>query len=131
MSKSAKEVAIEFIQAINSHSPDALAGLMTENHCFVDSTGANHQGREQMRGGWGYYFSMFPDYHMVVETSIESGSVAALFGKASGTHSAGGPDDHWEIPFAIRAVVESGKVQEWRVYADNHVVYQILERNRG
>ena len=133
-SQSAKEVALEFVRRIETHSPEALAELMSENHCFIDSTGRKFEGREQMRGGWGTYFSMFPDYQMTVESSIESGDVAALFGTARGTHAVAGElraENRWEIPLAIRAVVESGKVQEWRVYADNHIVFEIMSRNRG
>jgi len=54
------QVAREFIQNINGHSPDALAQSMTEDHCFVDSTGGRSQGKEKMRKGWAGYFSMFP-----------------------------------------------------------------------
>lgn len=126
------DIALEFVRRINEHSPDRLADLMTESHTFIDSTGKRFEGREQMRHGWGGYFSMFPDYQMTVESSIESGNVAALFGSARGTYAVHGEmsdENRWEIPFAIRAVTASGKVHEWRVYADNHVVFEILARH--
>jgi len=125
------QVAREFIQNINGHSPDALAQSMTEDHCFVDSTGGRSQGKEKMRKGWAGYFSMFPDYEMTVDSSVESGGIAILFGIARGTYAVNGelrPENRWEIPFAIRAVVAEGKVREWRVYADNHVVHEIMAR---
>jgi ketosteroid isomerase-like protein len=127
------QVALNFVQQINAHSPDALAQLMTENHSFIDSTGRKIEGKEQMRGGWASYFSMFPDYRMAVESSIESGEIAALFGVARGTYAVAGKlheENRWEIPFAVRAIVSAGKVQQWRVYADNHVVFEILSRER-
>jgi ketosteroid isomerase-like protein len=133
-SSSPTQVALDFIQHINGHSPDALAQSMTENHCFIDSTGRKVEGREQMRGGWGGYFSMFPDYEMTVESSVESGGIAVVFGVARGTFAVAGqlrPENRWEMPFAVRATVASGKVQEWRVYADNHVVFEIMSRNKG
>jgi limonene-1,2-epoxide hydrolase len=37
------------------------------------------------------------------------------------------PENHWEITLAIRAFVEDGLVTEWRVYADNEPVRQILK----
>ena len=51
-SQNSKQAALEFIQCINGHSPEALAELMAENHCFIDSTGQKVEGREQMRAGW-------------------------------------------------------------------------------
>jgi len=32
-----KEVAVSFVEAINSHDVDRLCGLMTENHTFIDA----------------------------------------------------------------------------------------------
>jgi hypothetical protein len=131
---SAARVAVDFVQHINGHSPDRLKTMMTENHSFIDSTGRRFEGRETMGGGWAHYFSMFPDYEIVVESSIQDGNVVALFGTAKGTYAVKGeirPENHWEIPVAIRAVIESGKVNEWRVYADNHIVFEIMSRNSG
>ena len=128
----ATDIALEFVRRINDHSPDLLADLMTEGHTFIDSTGKRFEGRDLMRQGWKSYFSMIPDYKITVESGVENGDLAALFGTAQGTCAVNGVilvENRWEIPFAVRAVIASGKVQEWRVYADNHPVYEILGRH--
>ena len=129
----ATDIALDFVSRINDHSPETLADLMTPDHTFVDSTGKKFEGRDQMQHGWASYFSMFPDYQMRVESSMESGEVVALFGWARATCTVSGEtseENRWEIPFAIRAVVTSQKLREWRVYADNHPVSEILARCR-
>jgi hypothetical protein len=39
------------------------------------------------------------------------------------------PENKWRISAAWRAVVEAGLVKEWRVYADNKPVYDILAKS--
>ena len=36
MQKTALDVVLGFVEAINRHDVDRLAALMTEDHCFVD-----------------------------------------------------------------------------------------------
>jgi ketosteroid isomerase-like protein len=127
------QLVMQFFQYINKHSPDDLAGLMSERHQFVDSLGSKVEGRESMRDGWIHYFSMFPDYEMKVEETMAQGHVVAAFGTARGTFQVEGklpPENHWEIPFAVRAVVESNRISQWQVYADNHPVMEIISHNR-
>jgi hypothetical protein len=54
-----------------------------------------------------------------------------VFGAAGGTIAANGrllPGNKWRTPAAWLAVVESGLVKEWRVYADNKPVYDIVAK---
>ena len=60
------------------------------------------------------------------EEIFASGNVVAAFGSAGGTING----NKWEIPAAWRAVVRDGLVQEWRIYADNKPVYDILAKPR-
>jgi hypothetical protein len=56
-----------------------------------------------------------------------------VFGAAGGTIAAGGklpPQNEWRTPAAWLAVVESGLVKEWRVYADNKPVYDIVAKSK-
>ena len=55
--------------------------------------------------------------------------MVGLFGTAQGTYSVNGKlvsENHWEIPAAWKAVVQGGRVSEWRVYADNEPVWKIM-----
>jgi len=118
------ETVLEFMERINQRDTDQLAELMTEDHVFVDSLGNQIRGREKMRGGWRGYFSMCPDYWVSHEQILQNGSTVAVFGAAGGTIK-GTP---WRTPAGWMAVVEKGLVKEWRVYADNKPVYEILAK---
>jgi ketosteroid isomerase-like protein len=129
MQKTALDVVLGFVEAINRHDVDGLVALMTEDHCFVDGLGQKVRGRERMEKGWVGYFGRFPDYSIKLDQTLSRGNVVALFGTAQGTHSVNGnlpPENHWEIPAAWKAVVHRGRVSEWRVYADNEPVWKIV-----
>ena len=105
----------QFVACINAG--DVAAALMTEDHRFLDATGAIHAGREAMIQGWRHYFEGFPDYRIEMEDAIAQENHVALFGWASGSFQ-GNPERAWRIPGAWRAVVSDGRIAEWRVYAD-------------
>lgn len=125
------EIVLEFMDRINKRDVDQLSQLMTEDHLFVDSLGQMVHGREKMRGGWRAYFAFCPDYWVSHEEILQNGNLVAVFGVAGGTISAGGKllaENKWRIPASWLAVVENGLVKEWRVYADNKPVYEIMAR---
>ena len=104
---------------------------MTEDHVFIDSLGHSVQGREKMRAGWKDYFTLCPDYWVSHEEILQSGNLVAVFGSAGGTIAARGelpPQNKWRTPAAWLAVVEKGLVKEWKVYADNKPVYDIMAK---
>jgi ketosteroid isomerase-like protein len=130
MTNSPESVARAFVRAINRQDVDGLTALMALDHRFVDSLGNAVEGREKMRSGWTGYFRMFPDYTVTIDETYCDGPVAVLLGVAHGTYAPNGdlkPENHWEITLAIRAFVEDGLVTEWRVYADNEPVRQIIK----
>ncbi len=118
------ETVLAFLNAINQDDPDKLAKLMTEDHVFIDALGNSVRGREKMRAGWRGYFAMCPDYRVSHEDIFHNGNTVAVFGSAGGTISA----NKWQTPAAWRAVVHDGLIQEFRVYADNKPVYDILAK---
>lgn len=129
MTESPIAVVTAFVRAISRQDTDALADLMTPDHRFIDSLGNVVEGREKMRAGWTGYFRMVPDYTLAVEESYADGPVVLLLGVAQGTYSADGtlkPENHWQIPVAIRAFVQNGKLTEWRVYADNEPIRKLM-----
>jgi uncharacterized protein (TIGR02246 family) len=117
-------VARAFVDAINRRSPDEIAGLMTEDHVFIDSLGMRVTGREQMRKGWEAYFRMVPDYSITVEETFGNDSVVVMLGSAQGTYAGTG----WRTPGAWRAVVRQSLLAEWRVYADNEPIRQLMRK---
>jgi ketosteroid isomerase-like protein len=126
------ETLLAFFDAINRHDPDKLASLMTQDHIFIDSLGNSVRGREKMRAGWAAYFALCPDYRVSHEDVFPTGNAVAVFGSAGGTISVNGqlvPENKWQTPAAWRAVVPDGLIQEFRVYADNKPVYDILAKS--
>jgi uncharacterized protein (TIGR02246 family) len=120
------------MEAINRHDADALAALMTDDHVFIDSLGNKVQSREKMKAGWQGYFAFCPDYWVTHEAIFGDGNSSAVFGAAGGIIAANGklpPENKWRTPAAWLAVVENGLVKEWRVYADNKPVYDIMAKS--
>jgi ketosteroid isomerase-like protein len=110
-----------FAAAINRHDIEAL---MTPDHVFVDSAGQRVQGAAAMEAGWRAYFAMCPDYWIHADDVAADGSVVLAAGEAGGMIDSVA----WRIPAAWKAVIQDGKVMEWRVFADNKPVYEILAR---
>lgn len=133
MSQLPETTALKFVETINVHDVDGLAGLMTEDHIFIDSLGSAVHGREAMRKGWGGYFRMVPDYTLTIEGTYSLGNTVILLGSAHGTYTNDGrllPENAWKTPAALRAVIEDGKVKEWRVYADNEPIRQLMAKHQ-
>jgi ketosteroid isomerase-like protein len=114
-----------FVAAINSHDVEALVSLMTADHLFIDSLGNKAEGAESMRAGWRGYFAMCPDYWIAVEQNLSASDLVLATGKAGGNINA----IEWRTPAAWQATVRDGKMAEWRVFADNKPVYEILARS--
>jgi ketosteroid isomerase-like protein len=124
-----EEISSKFIEVINNHDIEAIFGLMTEDHTFIDSGGDVYKGIEKMRQAWGDYFKMFPDYKIDAPEFVVAGDTIVLLGKASGTCSVDGTvkaENHWEIPAAWKAIVADDKVKHWQVFADNTPVMEIM-----
>jgi len=128
------ETVLQFLERINQHDADKLAELMTEDHVFIDSLGQSTRGRENMRAGWRGYYAFCPDYWVSHEEIFQDGNLVAVFGSAGGTIAANDkllPENKWRVSAAWLATVEHGLVKEWRVYADNKPVYDILARPKA
>jgi ketosteroid isomerase-like protein len=128
------QIMQKFVACINRQDVDGLAALMSEDHRFVDSLGQVVTGRENMRQGWKYYFSMVPDYELVPESWMSEGEAAVMLGTARGSYSPDGvisPERKWSCPAVCRALVKGALVTEWRVYADNEPLRQLMKTYTG
>jgi ketosteroid isomerase-like protein len=115
-----------WLAAINSHDVSALAALMAVDHVFVDSLGNRVEGVKSMEAGWRGYFAMCPDYWICAGDVMAEGEAMLVAGEAGGTIDG----ELWKIPAAWKIVIRDGRVLEWRVFADNKPVYEILGRRR-
>jgi ketosteroid isomerase-like protein len=131
------ETVLEFMNRINQREAGKLAELMTEDHVFIDSLGHGVVGRDKVRAAFAGYYRLCPDYWVSQEQMLADGNVVAVFGAAGGTidpnSAADGPllpENQWRTPAAWLAIVKDGLLQQWRVYADNQPVYEILAKSR-
>jgi uncharacterized protein (TIGR02246 family) len=131
-SESVECVARAFVNAINHQSVEGIADLMTEDHVFVDSLGTRIDGKQRMKAGWEGYFRMVPDYTIVIDETLVDGAVVVMLGTAQGTYSTDGvlrPENRWSTPATWRVLTRGPFVAEWRIYADNEPIRQIMARN--
>ena len=152
MDKSAEEIAHLFVRAINRQDVAGIAELMTREHRFVDSLGNVVVGQDNARQGWMGYFGIVPDYSITIQESYGTGPVVIMFGTAKGTYvppppessyyraaqpkaatepdMSLNPENEWKTPGAFRVLIEDGLVAEWRVYADNEPIREVMKRNQ-
>jgi ketosteroid isomerase-like protein len=125
---SPQKVATQFVTAINAHDVERLASLVTSDHRFIDSLGSVVEGRDAVREGWKFYFSMVPDYKLEIRRYFiaEHGKAETmLVGVASGSYCSNGiklPNSLWSTPAALRAIIHNDQIAEWQVYADNEPI---------
>jgi|SRR5262245_55128342 len=110
----------EFAAAINSHDPERIAALMSDDHTFIDAHGNEVTGRETMKAGWDSYFRLFPDYYIEIEDVLTKGEAAMAYGYAG----AGIGQKAWKIPASWRAIVRGEKIRVWQVYADTKIQFE-------
>jgi ketosteroid isomerase-like protein len=123
-SRNAAEILNQWLAAINGHNVIALTALMAADFVFVDSLGNRVHGAKSMDAGWRGYFEMCPDYWVRTDCMMSEGNTMLVAGEAGGTIDG----QLWRIPAAWKAVIRDGSVAEWRVFADNKPVYEILGR---
>jgi ketosteroid isomerase-like protein len=124
-----EQIARRFVERIIAHDVERLLGLMTSDHVLIDSLGQSIRGKEALRTAWRTYFDWMPDYSIEIESVVACGDAVALFGRACGTYDPDGclrDENRWEVFAAWRAQIRDHRVAEWRVYADNKRVYDIL-----
>ena len=126
------KIVKEFIEAINRHELDKIGDLMSEDHEFVDATGASYIGKKEILQGWPEYFETFPDYSIELSNILVDKEYAGIFGYASGTYRnlkdpAG--SNHWRIPAAWRAIIQNNLIVYWQVYCDYTPINEIIRRN--
>ena len=116
-----------FAAAINFHDVKSLTALMSADHVFVDGLGNRSEGAATMQAGWRGYFEMCPDYWIRTDHVATDADAVLAVGEAGGTIDG----ISWHTPAAWKAVIRDGNVIEWRVFADNKPVFDILGRRNN
>ena len=105
--------AVAFNEAINQRDLDALDGLMTDDHTFIDSDGKVLAGRQRVLEAWRGFFETFPDYRNEWSRVIPMGGTVIAVGR-----SVCSTEPALDGPAIWTARTADGKVSEWRVYED-------------
>lgn len=126
------EIAREFIDAINGQELDKIAHLISEDHEFVDATGASYMGKQDILQGWPAYFELFPDYSIEIANILVEKESVGIFGYASGTFknlkdTTG--SNYWRIPAAWKGIIRNNLIVYWQVYCDYAPINDIIRRN--
>ena len=130
--KVTKDVINKFVEAINNHDIEAIHQHMAEDHRFIDSMGRTVAGRDEMKKSWIAFFKIVPDYKITISEVFSSDNKLVLLGNASGTYSTDGnlkPENQWKTQAAWRAVVEGGKIAEWKVFGDNEAIRKVIRKS--
>jgi hypothetical protein len=125
------EVAFAFVDAINAKDIERLSDLMTANHKFIDGDGSEHVGKDQMKEGWTEHLKLIPDLTLTVSRHFEEDNTVVLLGRSRGTiiqNDELRPENNWEVPCAWRVRVESEKVAEWQLFANQCALHVIYDR---
>ena len=130
-----KEIRIvqTFNNAINEGNVELLSSLMTEDHTFIDASGAAHSGVKEMTEGWKDFFRMFPDYKNNFESILQDGNLVVALGTACGTYNGNRglvPENRIDWKAAWKAIVENDKIKLWQVYADWSEGIKIIEEDQ-
>ena len=128
------EVAMAFVDAINSKDVESMADLMTVDHKFVDGDGSEHDGKDHMKLGWRKHLELIPDLTLSISAHFEQNDTVVLLGWSSGTIIQSGqlkPENSWRVPCAWRVLVKSEKVAVWQLYANQCALHEIYDRIRA
>jgi steroid delta-isomerase-like uncharacterized protein len=124
MSKSPREVVLEWVDAFNQRNADAAAALYHEDAVNLQvAAGEPTVGRQAMRDAFAYFFRAFPDNYTVPVNLFEDGEWAILEWTGGGTwrgEFAGqsGNDRTFEIQGCGFFQVVDGKIKFQRGYWD-------------
>ena len=101
---------VAFNERINARDLEGLIGLMTDEHCFVDTDGNAVVGRDACADAWRGFFTAFPDYRNRFATvrTVAPGVVEVEGSSECAVPELCGPAN-W------RVVVVDGCVHEWHV----------------
>ena len=127
------KTVVTFNNAINEGNVELLSSLMTEDHIFIDASGAAHSGVEEMTEGWKAFFRMFPDYKNRFEIILQDGNIVVALGTACGTYNGNRgliPENRIRWTAAWKAIVENNKIKLWQVYADWTAGIKIIEEDQ-
>ncbi len=102
-------IALKFNEKINEQDLEGLAGLMTEDHTFVDSDNNATKGKKTTMRGWKEFFKTYPDYKNTFTNVTTQDNIVVMIGYSTCTHKPLNGPNIWT------AKIRGKHVSEWRV----------------
>ena len=127
-----RNIILEFVEFINKHNIEGMAGLMSDDYTFIDAHNNRISGKDKMTVSWKLYFDWFPDYTIEICDIIQGGNCIAMFGYANGTYknlNNQQKSNYFHLPAAWKVLVENDKIKQWQVFSDTRVPFEIIEKN--
>ncbi len=118
-------VVLRFNDGINARDIDGLAGLMPDDHSFVDSQGGVVSGKQACLDAWRGFFASFPDYRNVFDSLTARNDVVTAVGYSVCAKPGLAGPALWT------ATVRDGRIVQWRVYPDTPEVREQLAVQDG
>lgn len=100
--------ALQFNEKINQQDLGGLVELMTDDHMFIDNSGAVDCN---MKEGWRQFFENYPDYRNIFTSVTIKDNVAIMIG-----YSICSNEPKLNGPSMWTAKIHKGYVSEWRVF---------------
>ena len=127
MAKTAQDVVVSFIQAINQADLPGLTSLLSPTHKVLDLGGETFKGAEIMVKGWRGYLDENPNYRIFIRQIYASGDSVILIGHTTGSHLnlPEVVEFHSEGVIWIASVKEE-KIVSWQILADTLENYNRL-----
>ena len=82
----ASEVMRRKIAAFNAHDAEETRAVFSPD-CRKEVPGASLRGADQVVAYFQMFWDAFPDIRVMVEGSVEEGSVVGIHGRSTGTHT--------------------------------------------
>lgn len=115
--RKSKELVFRFVELINRGDSTGLAEMMADGFRFTDIAGevfvVNDRGEKEKF--WDDYFQGYPQYRVVINLMLSSGTDVAFIGKTCNSH----------VPRSVEinetliwfAGIVNGQVSEWRIFS--------------
>ncbi|MGD2248850.1 MAG: DNA alkylation repair protein [Candidatus Methanofastidiosia archaeon] len=125
------EIALKFVEYINTQNLNELTQLMTKDHKFIDITGSVEKGRETMRKSWSEYFSMCPEYTIYISEIFVVDNTVTLIGRTTGSHLNLLPQKEFQDTVIWTATIKNGLVTKWQIYPNTTKTKTMLTIKSG
>lgn len=101
-----------FVEALNSHDLDAMAALMTEDFCYIDSWREGVEGREAVLAGLSSLFEGDPGFCIEVEQITYRTPHVLMSGRITSARFGDNRRAVW------RVTCDGERLSQWQSWAD-------------